>query len=383
MAETKLKPELRFPEFSENWGVKKMGEIFNSIRQKGNKSLPIFSVSQKHGLIERELLDRNIQKDAASENNLVVESGDIVYNMMRMWQGAIGLAKSNSMVSPAYVVLRTKKSENSTFYLFLFEKKRSLYLFRAYSYGLTDDRLRLYFKDFTDIKCYSTIYDEQQKIASFLSSVDQRIQLLQKKKAKLDEYKKGIMQKLFSQEIRFKDDNGNDFPDWEEKKLHNIATITKGKQLNKSELTENGEYPCQNGGIEPSGYTNKYNMDANTITISEGGNSCGYVNYMKVNFWCGGHCYSLINIREFINDKYLFQFLKFKEVHIMRLRVGSGLPNIQRRDLISFKVQVPLFIEQQKIASFLTAMDQSIEGLDKEIEASKTFKKGLLQKMFI
>ena len=91
MAELNLIPELRFPEFENS-------------RKKGNSSLPIFSVSQAHGLIARDSLDRNIQKNAKPEANLAVVSGDLVYNMMRMWQGAIGLAHSESMVSPAYVV---------------------------------------------------------------------------------------------------------------------------------------------------------------------------------------------------------------------------------------------------------------------------------------
>ena len=118
--------------------------------------------------------------------------------MMRMWQGAIGLATSYCMVSPAYVILRPKRKEDSTFYIYFFERNRSLYLFWAYSYGLTNDRLRLYFKDFSSIKIPTPLFSEQQKIASFLTVVDQRIQLLQRKKAKLEEYKKGVMQRLFA-----------------------------------------------------------------------------------------------------------------------------------------------------------------------------------------
>ncbi len=85
---------------------------------------------------------------------------------------------------------------------------------------------------------------------------------------------------------------------WEVLTLGNLSMIKKGEQLNRLDLIEFGEYPALNGGISPSGYTDNWNMEANTITISEGGNSCGYVNFNKRRFWCGGHCYAIRNIKE-------------------------------------------------------------------------------------
>ena len=226
-------------------------------------------------------------------------------------------------------------------------------------------------------------FKEQQKIASFLSAVDEKLQQLTKKKDLLEEYKKGIMQKIFSQELRFKDEFGNNYPDWEEKKLGKICSVIKGKQLNKSELTETGLYPALNGGINPSGYTDKWNTEKDVITISEGGNSCGYVNLSKTRFWCGGHCYSLLKLQSNINFKYLFQILKFSETHIMRLRVGSGLPNIQMKEINKFSIKLPEIDEQQKIANFLTSLDKKIKSVSFQIENTKLFKKGLLQQMFV
>lgn len=383
MAEKKSSPQLRFPGFEGEWEEKKLGEFFSSRREKGNSSLPIYSVSQSRGLVPRESLNRNIQNDANPKDNLVVQPTDLAYNMMRMWQGAVGIANEPCMVSPAYVVLKAKIGNNSLFFLYLFEKRRSRYLFTVYSYGLTLDRLRLYYKDFANIKLSAPQGEEQQKIASFLTSVDYRIQLLQKKEVKLEEYKKGVMQKLFSKEIRFKDENGNDFPDWKEEKLGSLCEISKGKQLNKSELTATGEYPSQNGGIEPSGYTHQFNRNENTITISEGGNSSGYVNFMRTKFWCGGHCYALINLRSSVLLNFLFQSLKYNQRNIMRLRVGSGLPNIQKGDISNFTIEVPSKQEQQKIATFLNSLDSSIDGIRKEIRGNIIFKNGLLQKMFV
>ncbi len=98
---------------------------------------------------------------------------------------------------------------------------------------------------------------------------------------------------------------------WELKKIGKIANIKKGHQLNKLDMISNGKYPVINGGIEPSGYINNFNTQENTITISEGGNSCGYVNFISTKFWCGGHCYKLENIQ--IDKKFLFFLLKNEE----------------------------------------------------------------------
>lgn len=238
-------------------------------------------------------------------------------------------------------------------------------------------------KDIEDFKVIYPKLEEQEKIANFLSSVEKKISLTEEKLELFREYKKGVMQKIFSQELRFKDNNGNDYPEWEEKKLEDIVNINKGKQLNKELLEKQGEYPVINGGILPSGYTDKYNTLSNTITISEGGNSCGYVNFIKNNFWAGGHCY-ILNKKIEINYKYLYQLLKFNEVNIMDLRVGSGLPNIQKSAINNYKINISTTLEeQQKIADFLSSIDSKIESIEKELERLKEFKRGLLQQMFV
>lgn len=228
---------------------------------------------------------------------------------------------------------------------------------------------------------------EQQKIASCLSSLDDIINAETEKLDLLQDHKKGLLQQLFPQQgeskpkyrfPEFKDDG-----DWKFYTLKNIVNIKKGKQLNRSELTAVGKYPCQNGGISPSGYTNKYNTIENTITISEGGNSCGYINFMTSKFWCGGHCYSLLDIKDIFNNIFLYQLLKANEYLIMRLRVGSGLPNIQKRDIEKFQISVPHNLkEQQKIAECLSSVDELIASQQQKIEGLKAHKKGLLQQLF-
>lgn len=145
---------------------------------------------------------------------------------------------------------------------------------------------------------------------------------------------------------------------WEQRRLSEVACLAKGQQINKTKLSENGEYYVLNGGMTPSGYTSDYNTPENTISISEGGNSCGFVCYNFSKFWSGGHNYTLSNLK--IDTKYLFQFLKLKEPSIMALRVGSGLPNVQKSRLEEFKVSCPSVKEQLMIGAYFIQLDNLI-----------------------
>ena len=140
--------------------------------------------------------------------------------------------------------------------------------------------------------------------------------------------------------------------------LKDICIIEKGKQVNSEFLLDTGKYYMLNGGILPSGYLDDYNTEENTITISEGGNSCGFVKYNKEKFWGGGHCYKILNSK--INNVYLYQLLKYNENKIMDLRVGSGLPNIQKKDLENFKFEIHNDINQKKIANYLNNFDKKM-----------------------
>jgi len=165
--------------------------------------------------------------------------------------------------------------------------------------------------------------------------------------------------------------------------LSEICDIVKGKQINGEYLTESGEYYVMNGGTEPSGYYGDYNVDANTISISEGGNSCGYVQFNTSPFWSGGHCYSIQNIADHVDNLYLYHYLKSNEEVIMRLRIGSGLPNIQKKDLTMFKIKVPTFEQQITISTFLSSLERKAEIEERIQNVILKQKLYLLQQMFI
>jgi type I restriction enzyme, S subunit len=218
---------------------------------------------------------------------------------------------------------------------------------------------------------------EQEAIAEALSDADALIEALEQLLAKKRQVKQGAMQELLTGNRRlpgFRDE-------WNKKTLGNICIIEKGQQLNRDTLSETDDYPVWNGGIEPSGFTNKWNTEAYTITISEGGNSCGFVNFIKQKFWRGGHCYALYKIENGVSKTYLYQYLKHREKDIMALRVGSGLPNVQRSRLSNFSVIYPSPEEQTAIAEILSDMDAEIAALEGKLTKARQVKQGMMQEL--
>ena len=333
----------------------------------------MLSVTINDGVLKRSDLgsDRK-NKDKKSMKHVL--KGDLVYNPMFMWKGASGISAYEGITSADYIVLKSKKNVNSIFFSHLFQTKKSLNKFKNYSQGSLLERLRLMYPQFSDIKMTFPSYEEQEKIANFLTSVDNKIELLEKKYQSSLDFKKYLMQQIFTQKLRF---------DFEEVKLKNISKINKGKQLNKDDMLEDGKFYVLNGGQEPSGYTNSWNTPENKITISEGGNSCGFVNYNKEKFWSGGHCYYLNNLSQKVDTYYLYSYLKFIEPQIMRLRVGSGLPNIQKGDIENIKIKLAPNKEQKQISKLLLSTDEKVNSIKTQKENFEIFKKGLLQQMFV
>lgn len=165
-------------------------------------------------------------------------------------------------------------------------------------------------------------------------------------------------------------------------KIKDIALYSKGTQINGDELLEEAKFDYLNGGIKPSGKWDNANCVANTVTISEGGNSCGYVNFMKNPFWCGAHCYFLYDIK--IDSKYLYYALKSQQMRIMKLRSGACMPNIKKTDLGNFEfVCDDNSIEQKKITHILDKLECVIEQRKNEIQVFDELVKARFVEMFV
>lgn len=297
-----------------------------------------------------------------------IPKGSILFTCIGSTIGKIGIASQD---------LATNQQINSIvtngeylFYALSFQSNRIKILANEQAVPIINK------SDFERIKVAFPPLAEQRKIAEVLGVWDEAIEKQARLIEKLALRKRGLMQRLLSAKLRLP---GFSEP-WKEQKINKITTIKKGEQVNKDVLFSNAKYPVINGGITPSGYLDTYNTKANTITISEGGNSCGYVNFMTTPFWSGGHCYT-IDAKDGINNLFIYQLLKNDEKYIMSLRVGSGLPNIQIKDLGNIKFMIPIYQEQTAIAEVLTAADREIELAKEKLERLRRQKRGLMQQL--
>jgi type I restriction enzyme S subunit len=217
---------------------------------------------------------------------------------------------------------------------------------------------------------------EQRAIAEALSDVDGLLGGLDRLIAKKRDLKQAAMQQLLTGQTRLPGFHG----EWEVKRLGEIASISKGTQLHSCETNPDGHFQHFNGGILPSSYADKFNTPANTIAISEGGNSCGYVQLVPEPFWCGGHCYTVVP--KTADNRFLFHALKGRQTAIQGLRVGSGLPNVQKTALHGFKVHIPSEpAEQTAIAAVLSDMDAELAALEERREKTRQLKQGMMQEL--
>jgi len=217
---------------------------------------------------------------------------------------------------------------------------------------------------------------EQRAISLALSDVDALIATLDRLIAKKRDIKQATMQQLLTGKTRLPGFSGK----WETKTLGEVASVAKGTQLHSSETNDEGDFPHFNGGMSASSYTDKANAPAETIAISEGGNSCGYVQFISEPFWCGGHCYAIVPSKA--DKRFLYHALKGSQASIMGLRVGSGLPNVQKSALNAFKIRIPCdSSEQAAIAAVLSDMDAELASLEARRDKTRALKQGMMQEL--
>ncbi|MEO0037617.1 MAG: hypothetical protein RIQ59_828 [Bacteroidota bacterium] len=233
--------------------------------------------------------------------------------------------------------------------------------------------------DILRIKVFLPTIPEQQKTASFLSAVDEKIQQLSSKKELLEQYKKGVMQQLFSGKLRFKDENGKDYSDWEEKKLGEIARITTGSS-NRQDSNLDGDYTFfdRSQDIRSS---NIFLFDTEAIIVPGEGQEFT-PKYFIGKFDLHQRTYAVMDFG--VNmGKFLFFYIGYHSNHLNSHAVGSTVKSLRLPMFEKMPIKLPSIPEQKKIAAFLTNIVVKIESTSQQINQTQSFKRGLLQQLFV
>ena len=371
---------MRFKKYDTNWDRKKLSDYVKKITRKNSNNVikNVICNSAQNGLIPQlDFFDKEIANNENTAGYYIISNGDFVYNPRKSLSapyGPVNIYKydSDGIVSPLYLCFSVDDCINKSFLLQRFKSPCWYrYIYLNGDSGARHDRVSIKDEVFLSQPINLPNAEEQAVIAEFLEKIDERISVQNKIISKYETLIKGLCNLLFTR-IQA-----------ERVPLKMIADIVKGQQINGLSLSKFGKYYYLNGGIAPSGYIDDYNALENTISISEGGNSCGFVSYNTQKFWSGGHCYTLTIKYRKCRSKYLFFYLKYKEKDLMQLRVGSGLPNIQKKSLENFVVSLPDYKMQCEIEHILEILTTKKEIENALLGHFQSQKRYLLSNMFI
>lgn len=401
-------PKLRFKGFEDEWKSEVLGRFIKERVEKteSNGEYPLYSLTIEEGVVpkseryEREFL---VKKDG---NFKVVYKNDFVYNPMNLRFGALAVYKGDSpVVVSGYYNIFNFNNENSNFWINYLKTSRMMYLYNTIATGSLEEKKRVHYSQFKDLNLKIPSLEEQTKIATFLSNVDNIIEEQEGKVKDLEQYKKGMMQKIFKQEVRFRDDNGGEYPEWEEKKLGEIdAKLTRGpfgsalkKEFMISKCENSYKVYEQKHAIRKNCDIGEYYIDKEKYDelkrfevrpgdfIMSCSGTIGEIFKIPINAEKGIINQALLKIElgNCIDENY-FLYCFRKNLDNLETK-GSGIKNITSVKFLKeeFLMNIPCLEEQTKIANFLSNIDNIIEEENKKLEDLKLWKKGLLQQMFV
>jgi len=355
------------------------------------------------GLVRRDSLDRKSNGSLPVEKHLLIRKGDLAYNMMRMWQGASGVASCDGIVSPAYVVLQPNNDVDPVFAGYWFKSARMIYLFWAYSYGLTGDRLRLYYKDFSRIPVFLPSTEEQGKMGRTLCALDLAIESTRNLIASSRKFNQGIAQLLLTGEKRLPGAGEThvtgDLPKgWTQIKLEKIATFKAGGTPQKDHPDYwSGDIPWVTARDMKSHF-----IDATSLYVTDAGVRAGSslapagtifilvrgmtllkkvpISVTTREMAFNQDVRAVIPNRD-VDSDYLGRYLAFASTQLLRCVTiaGHGTGRLEADSLRAMRIPLPPTEEQLAIASVLRAADRKVELLTRKLSVLSELKKGLMQ----
>lgn len=328
--------------------------------------------------VTNEYFQSKMKSFAVSGGDIIVSCAGTIGEMYELPHDA-----EEGIINQALMRVRIKKSViNSMIFRCVFDKMIS-----TEGVKISNGSALKNIPPFADMKKQSVFVPslpEQQKIAEFLSTIDTVIEKQKETVSAWEERKKGVMQKLFSQEVRFKADDGSDFPEWEEKKLGECCDIldSKRKPISKENRVL-GKYAYY-GSTNIQDYINEYLFDEPLVLLAEDAGpfddfwNKAIAQFATGKFWVNNHAHVL---RPHENRKYFFYSLEHRDIRVYINNPSRG--KLNQEDMVKIPMYIPCLAEQQKIADCLSSLDEVIEKQKATLAAWEELKKGLLQQMFV
>ena len=373
-----------------DWNQYTYGEIYTKRKEPGNEELPLLTVSIHSGVSDGEVdeddLPKKIKRIEDKSQYKKAVSGDLVFNMMRAWQGAIGTVRTTGMVSPAYIVA---KPNDKVYPLFMDYYTRTLQMINQIdrqSYGVTDFRKRLYWDSFAPISCVLPSIEEQKKIATILTTQDKVIELKEKSLTEKQRQKKYLLQQLLTGQKRLPGFSG----EWKTERLGKLFLERKETNCEGLEMLAitgtQGIIPRKELDLKDNSSNDKSkylrvcvgDIGYNTMRMWQGVSA--YSNYDGI----VSPAYTILKPNPSINAKYFAYLFKMPEIIFLFYRFSQGLVDDTRslkyENFKKIKVFYPPDIkEQTAIVEVLSTADREIDLLRQNIEQEKQKKKALMQ----
>lgn len=408
-------PKLRFKEFDRDWTTQSLGNVTDITKLAGYEFTKHINYQDSGEIIAlrglnvkgNNLVLEDVKYIDNSDLSMLSRSKLYIDDLLFTYVGTIGevaLIPENDKFYLAPNVCRIRRVNKnilSKYLMFLFSnenfKKNQIdkYTTKSSQPALSMENIRKFEIVFPSV-------EEQTKIASFLSAVDEKISQLTQKHELLSQYKQGMMQKLFSQQIRFKADDGGEFGEWEEKNILKIADVSIGLVTTMTtNYREKGTPLIRNSDIKPNNilknklifldsdfadsYENRKLKVNDIVTVHTGDVGVSSLIPEELN---GAIGFATINTRvidENVSPCYLVWYFNSKKFinWCVNYSTGDGRQNLNLKDFNTAVIPLPSLEEQTKIANLLSAIDQKVEVVAQQIEQAKLWKKGLLQQMFV
>jgi type I restriction enzyme S subunit len=413
-------PSVRFKGFVESWKQKRLGEIYIERNERGNDSLQILSVSIHSGVsngeLDSETLGKQVRRSEDKSLYKHVYAGDLVLNMMRAWQGAIGVAASEGMVSPAYITAFPNEAIYPPFMDFSLRRSQIVAQMNNLSYGVTDFRKRLYWDSFIRVAVHISSVAEQKKITDYLSRLDDLITLHQRKHDKMVALKQAMLQKMFPQngattpEIRFKGFQG----DWDVRTFGETMLPISSNTLSRADLNyksgpaknvhygdilvrfgevldaDNPEIPFITNTEIVQKFRSSHLQDGDIVLADAAedeavGKCTEVVNIGDSIVLAGLHTIAVRPSMTFA-PFYLGYFLNSHAYHnqLLPLMQGTKVLSVSRTSLHDTSLLFPSTQDEQaKIGTYFYNLDKLISKHATQLEKLKNIKSACLEKMFV